>query len=154
MARLEFSQAIQLYAEKVGATLDETLRAVALDLYGAIIKDTPVDTGRAKGNWQTTLGSPAVGVIERTSEDGAIAEMNEEVAKFKGDTTMYLTNNLPYIGTLEYGGYGTGDGATEKTTRDGFSIQAPYGMVRKNVVRVKARIGRIARKVAKEKGLT
>lgn len=153
MARLQFSQAIELYAEKVGATLDETLRAVALDLYGSIIKETPVETGRAKGNWQTTLGSPAVGAIERTGEDGALSEMNDEVGRFKGEGTMYLTNNLPYIGTLEYGGYGTGPGATEKTTRDGYSIQAPYGMVRKNVARVKGRIGRIARKLAKEKGL-
>ena len=153
MARMEFSQTIQLYAEKVGATLDETLRAVAIELYGSIIKDTPADTGRARGNWQTSIGAPKSGELTRTDDAGALSEMNDEVGRFKGDGTMYLANNLPYIWKLEYGGYGTGPGATEKTTRDGFSIQAPYGMVRKNVSRVKARIGRIARKLAKEKGI-
>lgn len=152
MARLSFAQSVALYAEKVDATLDETGRAIALELYGSIIKDTPVDTGRARGNWQASLDQP----IETQSFDneaGAVAKLETTVAGFKTGGIIWLSNNLPYIWALEFGGYGRGEGATNKTTRDGYSVQAPYGMVRKNVTRVRNRIGRIARNLAKQKGL-
>ena len=152
MARLSFAQSVALYAEKTGTTVDETGRAIALELYGSIIKDTPVDTGRARGNWQTSLDSP----IETQSfdnEDGAISKLESTVAGFKAGKIIWLANNLPYISALEFGGYGRGAGSTSKTTRDGYSVQAPYGMVRKNVARIRGRIGRIARNLAKQKGL-
>lgn len=152
MARMSFAQQVALFAEKTGASLDETGRAISLELFSSVVKDTPVDTGRARGNWQASIGA-AIETQSFRDEAGAISQIGAEVAQFGIGSVIFLTNNLPYAAALEFGLYGTGAGATNKTTRDGYSIQAPYGMVRKNVKRIKGRIGRIARNLAKQKGL-
>lgn len=115
------------------------VRAVNLTLWRGIILDTPVDMGRLQGNWQTTEVIPASGVLDRTFADGPLAEAE---AKLRGFGLFWLTNNLPYAGVAEFGGWGTGPYATVKTTRDGFSVQAPYGMVRQNVARIESVIAR------------
>ena len=142
---MSFSADIETFAKKTGSSVDETLRATALELFGSVIKDNPVDTGRAKGNWQTSIGSPASGEVDRLGDSAALAEMRSVTAQFSAGKTIYLTNNLPYIWKLEYGGYGTGPGATEKTNGTGFSIQAPAGMVRKNVARIQQIVAKEAK---------
>jgi hypothetical protein len=47
----------------------------------------------------------------------------------------WLSNNLPYIEKLEYGGYPDGP-----NTIGGFSKQAPAGMVRVNMARITAHV--------------
>ena len=142
---MSFASDMEAYAKKAGASLEETTRAVALELFGSVIKDTPVQTGRAKGNWQTTIGVPASGEVDRLGDQAALSELGAVAGKFGAGQTIYLTNNLPYIGKLEYGGYGTGPGATEKTNGTGFSVQAPAGMVRKNVARIQSIVSKAAR---------
>lgn len=51
----------------------------------------------------------------------------EKLEQAKGDETIYIANNLPYICKLEYGGYG--DNSPSGKTKGGYSIQAPQGMV-------------------------
>lgn len=90
-----FSVDIAAFAKQANATLDETARAIKISLFNGVIRDTRVDTGRLRGNWQTTTGSPASGEIERLDPSGAAA--SEDVRNVvKGDTVDYLTNNLPY----------------------------------------------------------
>jgi hypothetical protein len=141
---MSFASDVAKFAQKAGKSVDETGRTIVLELFGIIIQDTPADTGRARGNWQTTIGSPASGEISRAGEDGALADLEREVGSFGAGKTIYLANNLPYAWKLEYGGYGTGPGSTEKTTRDGYSVQAPYGMVRKNVARIQSIVKKAA----------
>ena len=142
---MSFASDVAKFAAKVGKSVPDTMRSIALDLFESIIDDTPVDKGTARGNWQTSTGSPKGGVIDRTGASGAISELKSVLPRFGNDNTIYLTNNLPYIFTLEYGGYGRGDGATEKTGGTGFSIQAPYGMVRKNAARIQSIVAKEAR---------
>lgn len=115
----------------------ELSEAVFISLFKSVIESTPVDTGRLRGNWQTTQDSPASGDVSRIQKREFGTASREVVATVKGLGTFYLTNNLPYAHKAEFGGWGTGPGATIKTTRDGFSVQAPHGMVRKNAKRVK-----------------
>lgn len=87
-------------AEHIGATLEETVRAVKLATFSGVIRDTRVDTGRLRGNWQCTSGAPARGAIERLDGSGAsaIAEVERTI---RPDTIDYLTNNLPYAEVWE-----------------------------------------------------
>lgn len=105
---------------KIDRTLDQGIRATLLQVSTAIIKGTPVKTGRARGNWQASIGRGATGEVSvnsvRSGEAKAIAEVNQKASVAVGDL-YYLTNNLPYIERLEYG----------------WSKQAPGGMVRKNM---------------------
>ena len=106
--------------QKIDRTLDQGIRATLFEVSTAIIKDTPADTGRARGNWQASIGRGATGVVSVESKGSgqakAIADVNQTVRVAVGDL-YYLTNNLPYIERLEYG----------------WSKQAPSGMVRKNM---------------------
>lgn len=127
---MSFASDVEAYAKKSGASLDETIRAIVLELFGSIIKDTPVDTGRAKGNWQTTIGAPASGTVDRLGESEALADVSQKTASFGAGKVIYLSNNLPYIYRLEY---------------DGWSQQAPGGMLRKNVARIQSIVAKAAR---------
>lgn len=116
---------------RIQQRVNQQVRSVTIGVFSSVIRMTPVDTGRAKGNWQCTIGAPASGQEQLSDSEGAMIATVPNEAGYK----VYLTNNVPYIQTLEYGRFGTGDGATTKTTRDGFSIQAPYGMVRISIDR-------------------
>ena len=82
-------------AERLGGTLYETARAIKISTFNGIIRDTRVDTGRLRGNWQTSTGSPAATETSRLDPSGTAATA-EVQATVKGDTVDYITNNLPY----------------------------------------------------------
>ena len=87
-------------AETMGKSLDQVARGVKIKLFNGVIRDTRVDTGRLRGNWQTTTGRPAVGEIDRLDPAGTKAS-EEAAGTVKGDTIDWLTNNLPYAATWE-----------------------------------------------------
>lgn len=120
---MSFASDVAKYAKLAGASVDETGRAIVLELFGSTIKDTPVKSGRAKGNWQTTIGTPASGTTDRLGEEESLAEVSQQTASFGAGKIIYLTNNLPYIYRLEYLGW---------------SQQSPDGMARKNVARIQS----------------
>lgn len=100
---------------------DQIRRAIILKLFSAIIMDTPVLTGRARGNWQTNVGNPVQSTTPREDKDGgsAISEVEANMGELGED--VYITNNLPYIHRLEYEGWS--------------HTKAPEGMFRKNITR-------------------
>lgn len=116
-----FTAAIKRFQEKATQRVSRTRRAVALELFNSVIADTPVRTGRAQGNWQASLDTPVAGTVERLGEHMAKAEAERVTLSAGPDSTIYLSNNLPYIVPLEYGHS---------------QEQAPHGMVRKNMSRI------------------
>lgn len=84
---------INRLAEALGTEVEETVRAVKISLFNGVIDDTRVDTGRLRGNWQTTTGGPASGEVDRLGGGGAKSEVSGGVT---ADDVDYLTNNLPY----------------------------------------------------------
>lgn len=97
--------------------IDIVSRKIALEMFRRVILRTPVDTGRARGNWQTTVGAPAFGTLDETDKSGraAIARATTVCLAWKAvsGAWIFLANNLPYIERLEHG----------------YSKQAPSGMV-------------------------
>lgn len=110
---------------KIPDRADRVTREVALAADRTVVRATPVDTGRARANWQATLGAPAVGTVDETpgkraSVASATGRNAGVIAQYKGGTpgaAIFLTNNLPYIVPLN----------------DGHSKQAPAGFVEKAV---------------------
>jgi hypothetical protein len=91
-------------------------RKIALDALTGVVFLTPVDTGRAKGNWQVSLDVPAEGVVDVIDRSGlqTISRGQSVIAQAtRFPTVIWITNNLPYIDELE----------------NGSSTQAPNGMV-------------------------
>ena len=52
---------------QVGAAVEDNagklVRKVALSVDATVVSATPVDTGRARSNWQVEIGKPAKGVL-------------------------------------------------------------------------------------------
>jgi hypothetical protein len=112
------------------ANLNKIMRLAALHLFRQVILKTPVDTGRARGNWFTTIGDLSNSVaLEGRSEEETINEMIDTISSGRIKQGFFLTNNLPYIQKLEYGQY-PNPAKSGNRTSNGYSKQAPEGMVR------------------------
>lgn len=129
----KFTLDIQAFVAKAKKNPETVMRSVSLKLFSAIIKASPVDTGRFRGNWQTTGVTPATGLIAGVDPTGnrAVNSAATFITNAPGWDTFTLTNNLPYAERLEYG----------------WSKQAPSGIVRVNVIRFQQLINEEAAKV-------
>jgi len=119
---LSFASQLKTARKQIIKEVDETRQATTIELFSSVILDTPIDTGRARGNWQVSMNAPIKSEIDRldTSGNKAVQDVIDTVMKSFFDGTIYLTNNLPYIEALEFGS----------------SNQMPEGMVRRNVNRI------------------
>ena len=120
-------------------TLDKMNRAarkITLDAFSEVIMMSPVDTGRFRGNWQPAIGSAPSGTIEATDPSGnmVIAKVSGVVAGMQAGDVIYMANNLPYAQRLE----------------DGWSQQAPAGMVRLTVQRFQPIADAVIRQIGAE----
>lgn len=100
-----FGSQIKQFEEKAGKNITTVIRKTAFDLSKQVIEETPVDTGRAKGNWLPSIGSPDSRVIDVVTESAAIEKVRDSVSGINGDVSYFLTNSLPYIRKLEYEGH-------------------------------------------------
>ena len=91
-------------------------KKITLEVFRRIVLKTPVDTGRARGNWLIGIGSVPQGVLDRLASGDGSGVVFEELAKLASlqpFSIVWITNNLDYIEFLEQGS----------------SRQAPNGMV-------------------------
>lgn len=113
-----FSSKIDMFDRDTIAELEKTCKGKMRSLVKDIVLRTPVDTGLARGNWQSSLGSPPVGTLEVTDKSGrlAIKSADKVIKQIRGgsNSLFCFANNLSYIQYLE----------------DGWSKQAPNGMVK------------------------
>ena len=70
---MSFSDDVRQFAVKTAEAHDKIARTAALELFSSVIRSTPVDTGRARGNWQTSVGQPTPNEIDRDDKSGAQA---------------------------------------------------------------------------------
>lgn len=120
---MSFSQQIAGFGVRAVKRINEVRQGVTIKLFSAVIRDTPVDEGTLRANWQLTEGTPASGVLaeQLPNKTGLTVQEAEQIARTTGDTPIFLANNLPYAAGIEFEG-------RSKT-------KAPEGMVRRNVVR-------------------
>jgi len=142
---MSFTLDIRSFCEKAKKNPETVMRQVSLELFSAIIKESPVDTGHFKLNWQASGPIPATGIIAGVDLTGAkaINSATTFVTKNSYWQEFTLSNNLPYANVIEYGGY-PGDGPN---TTGGFSRQAPQGVVGINVKRFQSLLDQEAAKV-------
>lgn len=130
---MSFALDVSKFVEKAKKNPEKVMRQVSIKLFSAIIKASPVDTGRFRMNWMASGGTPAPGVTDATDKSGnaAIGNATSFVLNAADWRDFTLTNNLPYAQRLEYG----------------WSQQAPQGFVRVNVSRFQQLINEEANKV-------
>lgn len=105
----QFGDKIKRVAIDVPKNADEIVRKVALAADQTIVTATPIDTGRARANWQVGIGSAPAGTVEYSGGAGgsvsyAIGAAQSVVTTYKGQPGgIWLVNNLPYIQRLNEG---------------------------------------------------
>ena len=95
-----FSADISGFVKKTGMRTEQVCRAVKISLFNSVIMATRVDTGRLRGNWQTTTGAPNMSTTDRLDPSGQLASA-EVRANVRGFSVDYMTNNLPYAEVYE-----------------------------------------------------
>lgn len=103
----------------------------------AIVDGTPVDTGLLKNNWFPTVSRPSTRFTRGTDPSGnkSKVRVNNLLARIKLGQNFYFTNNTPYADIVEFGRYPNPSQAKNPKTVNGFSKQAPSGMLRVNLQR-------------------
>jgi hypothetical protein len=129
-----FAIDVERWVEKAKGRVDIVARKIALDMFSRVILRSPVHTGRFRGNWQVKIGDIPDGVLELTDKDGSatISRAQAVILGLQAGDVIYLVNNLPYARPLE----------------NGWSKQAPAGMVGVTVEEFNAVVDRQAREGA------
>lgn len=112
-----FAADLTKFVKKANGNIDKVVQKVGFDLARGVIKRTPVDTGRARANWQVGETMPAFAIDAKdNTQTGsrAIKSAKDVIKHIKAGGVFYIANNVEYIRELEYGS----------------SKQAPQGMMR------------------------
>ena len=115
------------------------IRKVTLAVHRALVMATPVDTGRARSNWVVTVGAPSSQEIEphAPGQKGSTGAANTAislgvarlaVARAAATDTVYVVNNVPYIGLLN----------------SGHSAQAPANFVETAIQAAVSAVGKVS----------
>jgi len=126
----EFERRMTLRAKVVANNAERVVRRAALAADTALVQVTPVDTGRARGNWVPSIGSPAEFALPQTEIPSAaetLADGVRTIGAWKlGMGPIFISNSVPYIIPLE----------------EGHSQQAPAGMTKAAIQAAKAEVAR------------
>lgn len=124
----EFANSMTRTAKTVGVNAIVAVKEVSKAVGVTVVYATPVDTSRARMNWQGSVNLPKAGVlspapaIPGSSSEGprtAIKSINEATGAYNGQQGgVWITNNLNYIQSLN----------------NGSSSQAPANFVEQSVL--------------------
>lgn len=114
----EFSVRIAKRGAQVERNTNRIIKRLALAIDQAVVLETPVDTGRARSNWITSVSTPnrsrippyreysrgskaeGAGKGEAANAQAAIQQAQTVIAGRQPEQTIYISNNLDYIGIL------------------------------------------------------
>jgi len=125
----DFSDVLNEWIESVEVKMDDIFQTIVIKVGEKVVRISPVDTGLFRGNWQLTVDEETSGVLAREDQtgDSTVAAIASKANKLTAGQVAYILNHIEYGYDLEYGTY---NGPTAKVTEEGFSRQAPEGMVR------------------------
>lgn len=139
-----FSADLRKFAEASKRTMDETMKQVCLEIATRIVQRSPVDTGQFRGNWQLGDGGPDnrtdspfdKQALGSPPSSETFTRWLDQLEGTRAGSIVYITNSLPYARRLEY---------------EGYSKQAPAGMVRVTVVEYGQIISKVINSLEKAK---
>jgi len=145
---MTFALDLQKFAEKAGAMADQVVGEIVVGVARELDMRSPVGDatywtrpapkgyigGRFRANWQLGIGQKVNGTVEANDLNGTIAlpAIMAAVPEEAAGNVYYLSNNLPYAQRIE----------------DGWSRQAPAGLVGLTAVKFQEIVNEAAAKVA------
>ena len=123
----KFNKSLTEMLDVIEANVDSFLRDVTGEFYREIVRHTPVDTGKAKGNWQIANELNSNVLPRKRSREQVIVQVPHSIDFGK---PVHIFNNVPYIQELE----------------NGHSKQQTQGMVKPAINNMRLKIPIIAKK--------
>lgn len=125
---MSFTLDLSRICAKAQGNTENVVRKVMIETFTKVVLKSPVDTGRFRANWNCAVSNFDASTSEATDKGGrsSISKITTKVAATKIDgAPVYLTNSLPYAKRLE----------------EGYSKQAPSGMVKLSLLEITAKYG-------------
>jgi hypothetical protein len=124
---MSFTSDLSRFQIKTEKQMQTVIRKITMEAFRGVVLRTPVDTGRARANWYPSIGSANATASDKTDKAGSVTIAAAQKAVFDWNCigSIFLSNNLPYIGALEFG----------------HSKQAPAGMVRVTLSEISSHYG-------------
>lgn len=115
----QFARRIRGLGARVERNSGVIVREIAGTINQTIVFATPVDTGRARANWQVGVGSSPQAELQEDDPGGGstVARNQGAIASAREGDIIYISNNVRYITRLNQGS----------------SAQAPAGFVEQAV---------------------
>lgn len=138
-----FGQQIKAFANKTGVRMDKVVRKIALDTYVGVVKRSPVDTGRFRGNWRVALNRADLTTTEEVPAEsqgvttgssptpGERAKASRAISEYQAGDVIIISNNLPY----------------GKFLNDGSSRQAPRRFVERTIQEQRRKLRQAVREI-------
>lgn len=115
-----FADQISAWVRKTQAKLDSAADEIVQETFARLREQTPVDTGDLRASWtQSANVLPTV--------------FNGATVTAKSGQVVYIATNKVYAPVIEYGRYPNPPKKPTGRTVNGYSTQAPAGMVRVTV---------------------
>lgn len=107
MANLkQFAQRMKILGKRIEVNADKETITLAGLISQTVILATPVDTGRARGNWFASISTPKLKASFIATDPSGQARIsgNSAIISQRGkNQPIFITNNLPYIQALNQG---------------------------------------------------
>lgn len=109
---MAYAKSLSIF-DDISVEVNKEARALGINLLNGLVMLTPVDTGRAKGNWFVGLNKSVRATEEDRRQSTALSDGLNVIggAKAMKYPEIVLSNNLPYIESLNNG---TSDQAPKK----------------------------------------
>ena len=184
----EWKAGLEVFKLKTKKSIVALVKKIAFEAYKRTLMKTPVDKGFLRGAWTLALGTPSdantqkmlgrskntgsAGLFGSKSEQmqGQFNEVMAQMSDMKDLQTIWLSNAMPYVETVEFGGYPnppkkgsyvpyavgksgrkrSGTGKWVIKSAGGYSKQAPKGMLSLSIQEVVNWIAAQASKIVED----
>lgn len=147
---MSFTLQLRQFAELAKANTDQVVNKVTIDAARSVVMKSPVGNpdlwkgtappgyvgGRFRANWVFGVGAVNPATSDAVDESGVstINKLAQEINQIGAGKVTFISNNLPYGDRLEY---------------EGWSKQAPGGMVRLTMVEMQQSINAAVAQLSK-----
>lgn len=123
---------LEAFRRKVIARYGDITVAVVVYLHGRLVYYTPVDTGRARSNWNVAVNQADLSVTIKPPPGVTLPAPAAPVIRMQPGDVIWVTNNVPYIRALN----------------NGHSQKAPFKFFELSVLQTEAFFQSLVRRVA------
>jgi len=120
-------ETVNLFSKSLTRDLKKIIPQIRIEAAAGLINRTPIDTGLARGNWQSSIGSPITSKTDRLDTEAGTAPTGGSGVSMREATSVahqdiekdfYVTNNVDYIRDLEFGASKQASGMVRLTVAD------------------------------------